>query len=83
MTHSDPNDLTQKYPVNREPPSLGDTQPVKTVSAGRRRTMSRLWFLGIPGLIFVVLVIATVSGYMSGLSTVSYTHLTLPTSDLV
>ncbi len=68
MTLSDPNDLTQKHPVNREPPSLGDTQPVKTVSAGRRRTISRLWFLGIPGLIFVVLAIATVSGYTSGLS---------------
>ncbi|NOR89417.1 MAG: hypothetical protein GQ524_04095 [Anaerolineales bacterium] len=68
MTLSDPNDLTQKHPVNREPPSLGDTQPVKTVSADRGRKMSRLWFLGIPGLIFVVLAIATVSGYMNGLS---------------
>ncbi len=68
MTLSDPNDLTQRDSVNGKQTSLGDTQPVKTVSAARKRPLSRLWFLGIPALIFVVLLIATAAGYRSGLS---------------
>lgn len=68
MTLSDPNDLTQRHSVNGKQTSLGDTQPVKTVSAARKRPLSRLWFLGIPALIFVVLLIATAAGYRSGLS---------------
>jgi len=68
MTLSDPNDLTQKHSANRKQSTLDDTQPVKTVSAARKRPISRVWFLGIPGLIFVVLAIATASGYQSGLS---------------
>ena len=68
MTLFDPNDLTQKHPVNRKQTSLGNTQPVKPASAARKRPISRLWFLGIPALIFVVLAIATASGYVSGMS---------------
>ncbi|MGB2895164.1 MAG: hypothetical protein WBB65_03235 [Anaerolineales bacterium] len=62
------NDLTQKHSVDRERLSVDETQPVKTVSAARKRPISRLWFLGIPGLIFVVLAIATAAGYRSGMS---------------
>ena len=68
MTLSDQNDLTQKHSVDRDQPSVDETQPVKTVSAPRKRPISRLWFLGIPGLIFVVLAIATAAGYRSGMS---------------
>ena len=68
MTLSDSNDLTKKDSIDRVQPSLDDTKPVNTVSAARKRPIYRLWFLGIPVLIIVVLAIATTSGYRSGLS---------------
>lgn len=68
MTLSDPNDLTQEHSVYRKQTSIDDTQPVKTVSAARKRPLSRLWFLGIPALIFAVLAIATAAGYVNGMS---------------
>ncbi|TEU00083.1 MAG: hypothetical protein E3J30_03345 [Anaerolineales bacterium] len=68
MTLSDPNDLTQEHSVYRKQTSIDDTQPVKTVSAARKRPLSRLWFLGIPALIFAVLALATAAGYVNGMS---------------
>ncbi|MCK4740722.1 MAG: hypothetical protein KAS80_00415, partial [Anaerolineales bacterium] len=65
---SDPNDLTQEHSVYRKQTSIDDTQPVKTVSAARKRPLSRLWFLGIPALIFAVLALATAAGYVNGMS---------------
>jgi len=68
MNLSDQNDLTKKHSVDRGRPDVDETQPVKTVSAARKRPISRLWYLGIPGLIVVVLAIATAAGYRNGLS---------------